>query len=420
MEETPRHPPQPRKRAAPPPSAAALPGALARWRKPVVLPTWGAWLLSGAAALALLLAYNQGQRLNRMQEQLALQSGAIHEQSIEARTLSHEALALARDSAAKVSLSEARINEYTLQRSRIEQMAFELSRSRDETMLNDIEASLRLALQQAQLTGLADPLIAALRNASQRVERADAPRLSAIQRAIERDLQRLTHTAMTDTAGLLGRIDKLLAQLELLPLANGLPPLPMAEQPVLAQAPVVATPVASPPATAPTVEIGPTSAPRQPVAPAATAAPADANPAPSPAATQTGAPSPWWHGMRAGLGELVRVQRIDAPEAALLNREQTFFLRENIRLQLMNARMGLLARQSEAVRADLAAVQTLLQKYYDTNAPRTRQALRTLRQLQDHLQAVQSPAITETLVAIQAAHQSLPAPGAASASKGKR
>lgn len=386
----------------------------------MVLPAWGAWLLSGAAALALLLAYNQGQRLNRMQEQLALQSGAIHEQAIEARTLSHEALALARDSAAKVSLSEARINEYTLQRSRIEQMAFELSRSRDETMLNDIEASLRLALQQAQLTGLADPLIAALRNASQRVERADAPRLSAIQRAIERDLQRLTHTAMTDTAGLLGRIDKLLAQLELLPLANGLPPLPMAEQPVLAQAPVVATPVASPPATAPTVEIGPTSAPRQPVAPAATAAPADANPAPSPAATQTGAPSPWWHGMRAGLGELVRVQRIDAPEAALLNREQTFFLRENIRLQLMNARMGLLARQSEAVRADLAAVQTLLQKYYDTNAPRTRQALRTLRQLQDHLQTVQSPAITETLVAIQAAHQSLPAPGAASASKGKR
>lgn len=419
MEETPRHPPQPRKRAAPPP-AAALPGVLARWRKPVALPAWGAWLLSGAAALALLLAYNQGQRLHRMQEQLALQSGAIHEQAIEARTLSHEALALARDSAAQVSLNEARINEYTLQRSRIEQMAFELSRSRDETMLNDIEASLRLAQQQAQLTGLADPLIAALRNASQRVERADAPRLSAIQRAIERDLQRLTHTAMTDTAGLLGRIDKLLAQLELLPLANGLPPLPMAEQPALAQAPVVATPVASPPATAPTVEIGPTRAPRQPSEPTTTSAPADANPAPDPAATQTDAPAPWWHGMRTGLGELVRVQRIDAPEAALLNREQTFFLRENIRLQLMNARMGLLARQSEAVRADLAAVQTLLQKYYDTNAPRTRQALRTLRQLQDHLQTVQSPAITETLVAIQAAHQSLPAPGAASASKGKR
>ncbi|RRD43672.1 hypothetical protein EII18_02675 [Comamonadaceae bacterium OH3737_COT-264] len=419
MEEPPRHPPQPRKRAAPPP-AAALPGVLARWRKPVALPAWGAWLLSGAAALALLLAYNQGQRLHRMQEQLALQSGAIHEQAIEARTLSHEALALARDSAAQVSLNEARINEYTLQRSRIEQMAFELSRSRDETMLNDIEASLRLAQQQAQLTGLADPLIAALRNASQRVERADAPRLSAIQRAIERDLQRLTHTAMTDTAGLLGRIDKLLAQLELLPLANGLPPLPMAEQPALAQAPVVATPVASPPATAPTVEIGPTRAPRQPSEPTTTSAPADANPAPDPAATQTDAPAPWWHGMRTGLGELVRVQRIDAPEAALLNREQTFFLRENIRLQLMNARMGLLARQSEAVRADLAAVQTLLQKYYDTNAPRTRQALRTLRQLQDHLQTVQSPAITETLVAIQAAHQSLPAPGAASASKGKR
>jgi uroporphyrin-3 C-methyltransferase len=43
---------------------------------------------------------------------------------------------------------------------------------------------------------------------------------------------------------------------------------------------------------------------------------------------------------------LVRVSRIDNPEAVLLSPEQTFFLRENLKLKLLNARLGLLARQT--------------------------------------------------------------------------
>ena len=47
---------------------------------------------------------------------------------------------------------------------------------------------------------------------------------------------------------------------------------------------------------------------------------------------------------------LLRVSRIDSPEAALLAPEQGFFLRENIKLKLLNARLSLLARQGDTHR----------------------------------------------------------------------
>ena len=44
---------------------------------------------------------------------------------------------------------------------------------------------------------------------------------------------------------------------------------------------------------------------------------------------------------------LVRVSRIDEPEAVLLAPEQGFFVRENVKLKLINARLEVLSRQVE-------------------------------------------------------------------------
>jgi uroporphyrin-III C-methyltransferase len=55
----------------------------------------------------------------------------------------------------------------------------------------------------------------------------------------------------------------------------------------------------------------------------------------------------------AELSSLVRVSRIDQPEAVLLTPEQSFFARENLKLRLLNARLGLLARQTTASRATI-------------------------------------------------------------------
>ena len=45
--------------------------------------------------------------------------------------------------------------------------------------------------------------------------------------------------------------------------------------------------------------------------------------------------------------------RIDHPEAMLLAPEQAFFVRENLKLRLLNARLALLAASSTRAQADL-------------------------------------------------------------------
>ena len=65
---------------------------------------------------------------------------------------------------------------------------------------------------------------------------------------------------------------------------------------------------------------------------------------------------------------LVRIERVDAPEAPLLAPDQSFFLRENLKLRLLAARLSLLARDQATFRADLEAASDWLQRYFDPEA----------------------------------------------------
>ena len=171
-------------------------------------------LLGAVAAAALVSSGLLWQKLSAIQEQLARQSADAGAQAIEARTMARQAEELVRETAARLSVAEARVSEVALQRSQLEELMQSLSRSRDENLVVDIESAIRLAQQQAQLTGSLEPLVAALKSASQRIERAAQPRLAPVQRAIGRDLDRLTRATVTDTAGLLARLDDLVRQVD--------------------------------------------------------------------------------------------------------------------------------------------------------------------------------------------------------------
>ena len=99
----------------------------------------------------------------------------------------------------------------------------------------------------------------------------------------------------------------------------------------------------------------------------------------------------------------MRVSRIDHPDAALLAPEQAFFLRENLKLQLLNARLGLLARQTASAQADVRAVEALLTRYFDGTAPTVRGAHAALTQLRAELVPVELPRPDESLAALAAA-----------------
>jgi uroporphyrin-3 C-methyltransferase len=86
-----------------------------------------------------------------------------------------------------------------------------------------------------------------------------------------------------------------------------------------------------------------------------------------------------------------------------LSPDHAFFLRENLKLKLLNARLGLLARQTASARSDVASAAVALQKYFDPASRRTQQAATQLAQLQAQLRAVELPRIDETLAALATA-----------------
>ena len=100
---------------------------------------------------------------------------------------------------------------------------------------------------------------------------------------------------------------------------------------------------------------------------------------------------------------LLRVSRIDAPEAALISPEQAFFLRENLKLKLLNARLGLLARQKEGVRNDLGAAAALVRRYAEPQSRRTSELLRLLEQTSEQLRTADLPRIDASLAALSTA-----------------
>ncbi|HSW18453.1 MAG TPA: uroporphyrinogen-III C-methyltransferase, partial [Ramlibacter sp.] len=226
---------------------------------------------------------------------------------------------------------------------------------RDENLVVDIESALRLAQQQAQLTLSAEPLLAALRAADQRLGRAGQPRLTRVRNAVTRDIERIKSAGIADVPGLLVRMDELARMIDDLPVANA---------------------------------VGPDAAGH--ARPGAVAASGLA----------------WWQRaltvVRDEARALVRVSRIESPDAALVSPEQSFFLKENLKLKLLNARLSLLARQTDLARADLANAGVALSRYFDPAARRTQAAAQALAQAQAQLRSVELPRIDETLALLDA------------------
>lgn len=334
---------------APAATAAPVTGLAAVPHKAVL----GVGLLAVAALLTTGLLW---QKVSGMQEQLARQSGDANSQSLEALALAKQAVSLAQETATRAAVMDSRLSEVALQRSQLDELMQSLSRSRDENLVVDIDAALRLAQQQAQLTGSVEPLLAALKSADQRIVRAAQPRLALLQRAIARDIDRVKSSAVSDTPTLLIKLDELVHLADELVLANAV------------------TAVRSAP-----------KASQVPVAPAMS----------------------WWqNGLQLVLNEarnLVRVSRIETPEAALLSPEQGFFLRENLKLKLLNARLGLLARQIESARSDLSDAERMLTKYFDASARKTQTTAALLQQVQTQMRTLQIPQVDGSLAVLATA-----------------
>ncbi|MCV2369405.1 uroporphyrinogen-III C-methyltransferase [Roseateles oligotrophus] len=349
------------------------------------------WLPVGAVILALTsfaglgLAWQSMSRQQALEQELVRRQAAVQADASEARAASRQSQDLTRDTAAKVAMLDARLAEVALQRGQLEELIQSMSRSRDENVIGDIEASIRVALQQSSITGSAEPLIATLKQAEERLLRYKQPRMEGVRRAVVRDLDRVKAISVVDMSTLTIKLDEVVRLLDELPLvASGEPSSDGKGREEKS--------LASPPKNA----RGPGSAAAKP--------PEQAD----------GMLAHWWWQAKNSLTEgaglvwgeartLLRVTRIDHPEAALLAPDQAFFLRENLKLRLLNARLALLSRQFDTAQADLRDAQEALSRYFDSHSRKVVVANDLIRQVAGQARQVNVPRPDDTLAALAAA-----------------
>lgn len=330
-------------------------------------------VLSAAAVLlatvGLVVAVLLWQRLNLTQQELSKRSQDAGVQAGQARSMAEQSQQVTQTLQARLTLAEARLSEVGLQRSQLDELMASLTRSRDDTLVHDLGSNLRLAHQQAQLTGSLAPLVAALQSADERIARAAQPRLNPVQRAIARDLERLQLAPLNDVTAAVMRIDELSRQVDDWPLINAQALVRSSSEPLqLANA-------------------------RQDAEP-------DAGWLSSVGQWWSGGGQWLWQHVRTQFESLVRISRIDSPEAALMAPDQAYFLRENIKLRLLNARLALLARHSDVVKADLHMVQTLLQRYFRNDVPAVQEAIEVVARVTEQVGDTEVPRPDETWAAL--------------------
>ena len=322
--------------------------------------------------MAILLAahaWTTRTNLQKMRIELARSLQKVEVTNAETAATARSVQDLARDLQSKVALLENRQIEAQSQQLALEQLYQDLSKNRDEWALAEIEQVLSTASQQLQLAGNVQGALIALQNADRSLPCSDKPQFITIRRAIAKDTEKLKALPSLDLIGVALRIDNVIAQLDTLPMLAD-------EKPVL---------------------------------------PAPAKPARSVAGIPVGAApqgvSAWgrarltWHAwtdeMWTDLRQLIRVRKVTTPEALMLSPEQAYFLRENLKLRLLNARLALMSRNEAAFRTDLIAAQDALAKYFDSRAATTQSAQALLRQVQANNVAIDMPSLADSLNAVR-------------------
>lgn len=257
-----------------------------------------------------------------------------------------------RDLAAKLALLDARYAESQGQRAALEALYNELSSSRDETALAEVEQSLLIANQQLQLSANVKAALIAMQTADARLQRMNRNNLRPLRQAIAHDMDKLRALPNVDVASMSMQLDNLLSSVDDLPLWSEL------HESALA-----------PTATAPLANEG------------------------------------RWQALLSEIwqefSQLIRIQNTQHAELPLLPPEQEFFLRENLKLHFLLARMNLLARDEVAFKHEIKAMQQWLNDYFAEADDDTKRVVKGLKTLAAASINIELPDINNSLLQVR-------------------
>ena len=252
----------------------------------------------------------------------------------------------------KVTSLESRYAEAQNQRAALEALYNDLSVSRDETALAEVEQMLLIAGQQLQLSANVKAALIAMQSADARLQRIGQPVYNGLRKSINQDMDKLRTLPDVDIAGMNFQLDNLMEAVNDLPLIY--------QQRTSSE---MLTPV-----TPPTDETTWQKLLRE-----------------------------IWQEVR----HLVRITDTGKAEIPLLPPDQEYFLRENLKLRLLAARLALLSRDETSFKQELKTAQLWTAHYFDTKSPNGIRALSGLKKLASSGIIIELPDISPSLQAVR-------------------
>lgn len=326
---------------------------------------------AAAAAVAGWQAWQTRTQIADLRDELARRLSAADTVAGEARALSRQQQEAIATLQGKLGALESKLATAAGQAAALEALYQEFSRSREDRALAEVEQAIVIADQQLALAGNVQAALIALQSAESRLALLDRGQLAPLRRAIVRDIEQLRSVAQSDVQGMALRLERMLEGVDALPLAY---------------AGELATPQPGSEETASVL-------------------------ASQGAATLdfiTSLLGDIWREIKT----LVRVERLDRSEPVLLAPAQSTFLRENLKIRLLTARLALLARDGRNFQADLAQARQWVERFFDTRDERVQTLLAELDKLGATPVAIDHGVILDSVPALRLL-QARPANGGA-------
>lgn len=329
---------------------------------PIMTPVRKSSLFAKTALALVLLALgtlawqwlNTRQRFNEVERALSQKLSESEILNQQTYALAKHAQELSTQANARTVVLEQKLAESRDQQEVLQTLYDQLAENREATALAEVEQLLAIANQQLQLSGNVKSALLALQAAEKRLQSLDLPRAIQLRETLNSEIENLRKLPQVD-------ISTISRQLELLADLSERLPLISERQPTLN----------------------------------AQAAKQD-----TPESEYRNTLEKFGFDIWDDIKNLVTVERIDRPEPALLSADHAFYLRENLRLRLLTARIALLQHDEDTYRADIKTVHSWLNRYFDTKHPDTIKAFKILQKITAKNIAIEVPTLTESLSAV--------------------
>jgi uroporphyrin-III C-methyltransferase len=270
----------------------------------------------------------------------------------------------------KMATLETRYAEVQNQRGAQDNLNNDLSASREETALAEVEQMLLNAAQQLQTSANVRAALIFMQSADARLQRMKRPAFRDLSKIIGRDMDKLRALPSVDITGINRQLNKLIAAVDELPLAY---------QQRAADEKLLMEPLAIPlgSQTTATKRLVMAGHPDE--------------------TTGQKLLREIWQEMK----QLVQIENTGKDEIPLLHPDQQFFLRENLKLRLLSARIALLSRDEVVFRQELKNTQLWTARYFDTKSPAVSEMLTGMKKLAVSRISVELPDLSSSLQAVR-------------------